>query len=151
VQLLGHLTYLYTRRSQMLGKTSGASSPYKNTEKKFIPLLCLQHLIFKVQPNVLTLIFYSFSVGTLKSPSVLSCNWKWTGTSPKHFRSLSYHIQLPHDLQKGATVHGQTCPYVHRIKCRTFWENDVKCGLINNMNSTIIKLGTCMANVSHQL
>ena len=63
VWLLGHLTYLYTGRIQMLGKTSGASSPYKNMENKFISLLCLQHLIFKVQPNVLTLIFYIFICG----------------------------------------------------------------------------------------
>jgi len=47
----------------MLGKTSGVSSPHKNMEKKFISLLHLQNLIFKVQPNVLSLIFYIFICG----------------------------------------------------------------------------------------
>jgi len=68
VRLLSHLTHLYTGRIQMLAKTSGVSSPHKNMEKKFIPLLCLQHLIFKVQPNVLTLIFYIFICGDTQKP-----------------------------------------------------------------------------------
>lgn len=124
--------------------------PTKKHRKNVHINVCLQHLVFKVQPNVLTSVFYIFICGTLRSPGVLSCNSKWTGTST-HFWSLSNHIQLPCDLWKGGTVHGQMCPYMHWIRCSTFSAFVVKCDLINNTNSTVTKLGTWMRNVSCEL
>ena len=56
------------------------------------------------------------------------------------FLCLSNHSQPPRDLIKGATVHDQTCPWVHWCRHRTFWAFVVNCDLINNNNSTVIKL-----------
>jgi hypothetical protein len=144
VRLLGHLTYLYTGGIQMLGKTPGASSPHKNMEKKFIPLLCLQHLIFKVQPNVLTLNLLHFYLwGHLKA-LVYSATENEQAFHQCIFDPCqticNYYVTYERVPQS-------TVRCVHQIRCRIFWANVVKCGLINNMNSTVIKLGTGITSV----
>lgn len=147
MQLLDHLTDIYIQRvSKCLDKLQ--EFPTTKHRKNVHINVYLQHLVFQVQPNMLTSVFYIFICG---DTCVLSCNSKWTGTSSTHFWALSNNIQLPCDLWKGGTVHGQMCPYVHWIRCRTFSAFVVKCDLINNINSTVIKLRTWMANVSCQL
>jgi hypothetical protein len=65
-----------------------------------------------------------------------------------HFLCLFNHLQLPQDH---VIAHNQTCPCVQWFRWRAFWILVLTCDLINNNNSTGIKLGTCIANVLFQL
>jgi len=54
------------------------------------------------------------------------------------------------DLWKGATVHDQTCPCVHYLRCWVVWGFVLNCDLRNNKDSTAIKLGTCTLYILFQ-
>jgi hypothetical protein len=58
---------------------------------------------------------------------------------------MSGRSQPPLYLRKRATF--QMCPCVHSNSWRTFRAFVVKCDLINNDNSTVIKERTCTAKV----
>jgi hypothetical protein len=52
---------------------------------------------------------------------------------------------------KDVTFHDQTCLNLHSFRWRIFGAFVVFCDLINNKNSTVMKLGTCIVNVLCQL
>jgi hypothetical protein len=70
-------------------------------------------------------------------------------------RRIFYACQTIHNpsgtFERGATVHHRMCPYLHLYRGRTFWAFVANCDLINNKNSTVMKLGTCILNVFGQL
>jgi hypothetical protein len=86
-------------------------------------------------------------VETHKILSIFRSNFKYGDTSPTQFWRLSNHLQQPQILWKGATIKNQTCSCVHWFRWRTLWAFVVNCDLINNKNSTVIKLGTSTVNV----
>jgi hypothetical protein len=88
-------------------------------------------------------------VRTHNNPGIFSSNLTWTDTLPKYFWWQSNCPQLPEDLRKSVAVRDRTCPCVSWISCRIFWTFIANCDLINNKNSTFIKLGTCIVNVYH--
>jgi hypothetical protein len=79
VRLLGHLTYLYTGRIQMLGKTPGASSPHKNMEKKVHTTVMFATLNFQGTAQCVDFNLLHFYLwGHLKAPNFLtSCKVYW--------------------------------------------------------------------------
>jgi len=102
-------------------------------------------MISRFSLQVQTPQFFRFlSVGTFKTPSVFSLNWKWRNTFPTRILCLSDHLQLPRDLWKGAHAYiGSGGEHSEHFF--------VNCDLINHKNSTPIKLGTCIVNVLCQL
>jgi hypothetical protein len=125
--------------------------PHTKEEKNITSIYVSEALDFEVQPpcspDLSPLAFHLR--GHLKTPRLFSSNWEWKDASSV-FLSHSNHSQPPWDLWKGATVRDYTCPYVHWLRCRTFWAL-VNCDLINNKNSTFIKSGTWVVKVVRQL
>ena len=73
----------------------------------------------------------------------------------KHFDNeilcVSNHSQPLSAGWNGAIVYDQKCPRVQSSRRRTFWWRVVNFELINNKNSTVIKLETFTVNVICQL
>jgi hypothetical protein len=86
------------------------------------------------------------SVATLTNSGVIGCNLKWRDTSSTNSVPLSKHSEPPRDLYKDVTVHDEKRPWMHWFKWRILWAFVVKCELINNKNSIIIKLGMWTAH-----
>jgi hypothetical protein len=111
-----------------------------------------KHVVFEVHPTrSIDLSLLEFFVWALKSPRVFSSNLKWGDTLPMHFLFLSKYLQPLRSVWKTVTLHHQTCLRVHSFRWTTFWAFVVNCDLIDNKNSTVIKLGTCAVNVLCQL
>jgi len=83
-------------------------------------------------------------VGKLKHRSAFSYNLKWRDISPMYLWCPPNHSQPPEDFWKNATVHDETFPWVHWFRWRTFCVFVLKCNLINDKKSNVIKLGTCI-------
>jgi hypothetical protein len=90
-------------------------------------------------------------VGTRNNPDVFSSNLKWTDNLPKYFWWQSNCSQPPEDLRKSAEIRDYTRLCVSWFRWRIFSTFVVNCDLINNKNSTVIKLGTCTVNVLYHL
>jgi hypothetical protein len=94
--------------------------------------------------------FRFFSVGTIKTLSLFSSNWKWTDNSPTHFSCSSNIRNRPGTFQR------VQCPWLE-VSMRAFIQVEdfrvfvVNCDLINNKNLIVIKFATCISNVLYQL
>jgi hypothetical protein len=123
----------------------GSSTPKQR--EKFVPMYVCRH-ISRYRPTTCWPQSHRFCLcGPLKTLSVFSGNWKRRNTSPwGFFFACQTNLNLPRDLWKCVTVHDQS-PWMHWFRRRTFWEFVVNCDLINSMNSAVLKMRTCTANV----
>jgi hypothetical protein len=84
--------------------------PHTKTKEQFITIYARKHLIFEIQPNMLTSILRMFlSNRTLKNPSIFSSKWKW-----RHFTNTFLMTVKPSAMTleplKGCEICDQTCP-----------------------------------------
>jgi hypothetical protein len=96
--------------------------PRPKQAKTFTSIYVRQHSVFAVQPNITSSLRF-LSVGTHKTPSVFSSNWKRRNTSPTNFLCMPNPSQPPRDLRRGATVHNRACPCVCWFRRRTHFED----------------------------
>jgi len=134
--------------SKILEQISRLSFPLQKKEKS----LCHIHVANSIQGTALTLVqlqsFRFLSVWTLANPRVFKPNWKWRDVLQMHFVCLSNHSQMLRNLWNCATYPDQTGPCVHWFKRKIFGAFALNCDLLDNKNTTTVKFGTCVSNVS---
>ena len=101
-----------------------------------------------VLPTVLRRCVWSRNIKNRRSIYIYIYIYIYASAAP--FICLSHNSQQPQGLCKPETVHNKVCPCMHWFRKRTFWAFAMNCDLINNKNSTVIKFGTCNANVWRQ-
>jgi hypothetical protein len=105
--------------------------------------------IFEVQPHVhRNSVLHIFSVGTLENSHFVQLRLKMQ----RHFTNALLRRVEPFPTASGplkfATVHDQTYPWANGLKWRASGTLAVNCDFKKHNNSTVMKWGTCIINMS---